>query len=166
MNMRTNNTREIEYDHCIIEVNNNNELRFDVTRLYKEDDPSVEYHKYVLKLHNRAEVVQAVEFFSQLRTDTNAIEVVRFLKHMYDTFYVVQHIFGGDITTKTVKFNRVYEVGYSENDFVCSVDVEFKFASGFEYSQEVLFDTTYNKYCLEGLLESINNKHLNYLGVR
>ena len=67
---------------------------------------------------------------------------------------------------KTVKFNRVYEVGYYENDFVCSVDLEFKFASGFEYSQEVLFDTTYNKYCLEGLLESINNKHLNYLGVK
>lgn len=166
MKMRTDNKREIKLDHCIIEVTDNNELKLYITRLYEENDPSVEYHKYVLKFNNRADVVQAVEFFSQLRTDVNAVEVVRFLKHMYNTFYVVQHVFGGDITTKTVKFTRVYEVGYYENDFVGSVTLELKFASGFEHSQEVLFDTTFNKYCLEGLIESINNKHLKYLGVK
>lgn len=164
--MRTDNKREIKLDHCIIEVTDNNELKLYITRLYEESDPSVEYHEYALKFNNRADVVQAVEFFSELRTETNAIEVVKFLKQMYDTFYVVQHIFGGDITTKTVKFTRVYEVGYYENDFVGSVTLELKFASGFEHSQEVLFDTTFNKYCLEGLLESINNKHLKYLGVK
>lgn len=166
MNMRPDNKRKIESDHCIIGITNDNELQFDITRFYEDTDPKVEYHKYVLKFNNREEVVQAVEFFSQLRTETNAIEVVKFLKQMYDTFYVVQHIFGGDITTKTVKFTRVYEVGYYENDFVGSVTLELKFASGFEHSQEVLFDTTFNKYCLEGLLESINNKHLKYLGVK
>lgn len=80
MKMRTDNKRTIELDHCIIGITNDNKLQFDITRFYEDTDPKVEYHKYVLKFNNREEVVQAVEFFSELRTETNAIEVVKFLK--------------------------------------------------------------------------------------
>ena len=167
MNMRTDNKREIKLDHCIIEVTNNNELKLYITRLYEENDPSVEYHEYVLKFNNRADVVQAVEFFSQLRTDVNAVEVARFLKGMYHTISIIQHAFGGDLSTKTAKVNRVWDdEGLYDNDFWAHIDFDFKFASGFHYQAEFLFDTTYNNYCLEGSIESINNKHLKYLGVK
>lgn len=164
--MRTDNEREIKLDHCIIEVTDNNELKLYITRLYEENDPSVEYHEYVLKFNNRTDVVQAVELFSQLRTDVNAVEVARFLKGMYHTISIIQHAFGGDLSTKTAKVNRVWDNEELDNDFVASIDFDFKFASGFHYQKEFLFDTTYDNYCLEDSIEFINNKHLKYLGVK